>query len=138
MFFAGRNTNAWFSYEYSKYGPQPYFNFAQTGIINGVVATSGFDTTFIVTFDNGTATSSTGGTGTFNGNPANNVMTFCDSSYATNIRLHFYRMKVYNSPTTLAYDFRAATDGTDSFIYETVNDVKIYPSGSGTATYISV
>lgn len=129
------NSSGWFSFELYPENWQ-YMNFGGATYIGRYYdwGTSGFETTTIFEYDNGTATVSKDDqvvTVTYNGSAGRGKMPFFPSTYATNLRMNFYRLRVYGQNDTLLYEFVPYLSGDTKGIYESVED-KFFPASDQT------
>lgn len=130
----GGYNSQWFSLENG--WTDAYWNLAKTtGAISNVPNTNGYNSTYILTVDNNTASDNNGKSRYILGDFPDVSIPMAPTGSATNLQAYFYEMKVYNSPTNLLYDFVGAFDGENSCIYDKVSGNKYYPSGTGTITY---
>ena len=120
------NNSGWFSFELYPDNWQ-YMNFGGATYIGRYYdwGTSGFETTTIFEYNNGTATVSKGDqvvTATYNGTPGRGLMPFFPASFASNLRMNFYRLRVYGQNDTLMYEFVPYLSGGTKGIYESVGN----------------
>ena len=120
------NSNGWFSFELY-YDNWQYMNFAGATYIGRYNSwdTNGLETSTFFEYNSGSATVTKGDqvvTETYNGTPGQGNTLFFPTTYATNLRMNFYRLRVYGQNDTLLYEFIPYLSGDTKGLYETINE----------------